>query len=329
MNIFGCCLLYHEHHLGCCLPVIPSSILSCGPNVACRLGGEGGRSDLTVVIEQQLHPSFRRLADDLYVLVSVPLVTALTGGPVQLRTLGGHLLQLPVDDNAVITPGSELVVPDQGMPVFGDLSGRRGVLHVKFKVNFPQHLSQQQQLLLRHALAGCEFPSLMPQADPGPPQLERLLHPPPQQPVPQMHIFEQQVAEEQPQSAQQQQRWRQQHTHISIAHQQFTAFASGSAASSSSSYLACAGVSGVGYQVGSNNSSVAGFACINSSASSRQVGICSNDWSAAAAAATAATAAAEPKDMQQLQQEGAAGQPTDKGSSQHRSHVCYSTSPRW
>eukprot|EP00775_Hariotina_reticulata_P010192 gene10192-10353_t len=152
----GCRVTYQE-----CLQVQVQPGVKEGTRITFPgLAGERGRSDLTLVIEQQLHPSFRRLADDLYVLVSVPLVTALTGGPVQLKTLSGQLLQLPVDDNAVITPGSELVVPDHGMPVFGDRSGRRGALHVKFKVNFPQHLSQQQQLLLRRALAGCESPPL-------------------------------------------------------------------------------------------------------------------------------------------------------------------------
>lgn len=113
-------------------------------------------SDLTFIVQQQLHPAFRRLKDDLYAIVHVPLVTALTGGPVSLTTLGGQLLQLPVGDG-IITPGSELVVPNHGMPVFGDSAGRRGALHVKFNVRFPQHLSQQQQALLRHTLADCEF----------------------------------------------------------------------------------------------------------------------------------------------------------------------------
>jgi DnaJ-class molecular chaperone len=119
-----------------------------------RFGDEdwqGNLSDLTFVVQQQQHPAFRRLADDLYAIVTVPLVTALTGGPVALRTLGGTLLQLPVRDD-VITPGSELVLPNQGMPVFGDAAGRRGALHVKFNVNFPSQLSRQQQLLLRHTL---------------------------------------------------------------------------------------------------------------------------------------------------------------------------------
>lgn len=44
----------------------------------------------------------------------------------------------------------------QGMPVFGDTTGRRGALHVRFRVCFPSHLSTQQQQMLRQALAEVE-----------------------------------------------------------------------------------------------------------------------------------------------------------------------------
>jgi hypothetical protein len=44
-------------------------------------------------------------------LLSCP--AALTGGPVELKTLNGQLLQLPVADNTIITPNSELVIHNQ------------------------------------------------------------------------------------------------------------------------------------------------------------------------------------------------------------------------
>lgn len=44
----------------------------------------------------------------------------------------------------------------QGMPVFGDTTGKRGALHVRFRVCFPSHLSPQQQQMLRQALAGSD-----------------------------------------------------------------------------------------------------------------------------------------------------------------------------
>jgi hypothetical protein len=159
--------------------------------------------DLTFVIHQQLHPLFRRLADDLYAIVDVPLVTALTGGPVTLPTLGGGTLRLPLADDAIITPNSEMVLANQvcvqqrlvtcargasqdraragvqshrsdpadkvhtracgcthgslqGMPVFGDAQGRRGALHIRFKVALPTSLTPQQQQQIRVTLLGLE-----------------------------------------------------------------------------------------------------------------------------------------------------------------------------
>jgi uncharacterized membrane protein len=41
----------------------------------------------------------------------------------------------------------------QGMPVFGDTSGKRGALHVRFRVCFPSQLSTHQQQMLRQALS--------------------------------------------------------------------------------------------------------------------------------------------------------------------------------
>jgi hypothetical protein len=40
-----------------------------------NLDPAGQQNNLTFIVQQQLHPSFRRLADDLYAIVSVPLVT--------------------------------------------------------------------------------------------------------------------------------------------------------------------------------------------------------------------------------------------------------------
>jgi DnaJ-class molecular chaperone len=40
-----------------------------------NLDPHGQQSDLTFIVQQQLHPAFRRLADDLYAIVNVPLVT--------------------------------------------------------------------------------------------------------------------------------------------------------------------------------------------------------------------------------------------------------------
>lgn len=53
------------------------------------------------------------------------------------------------------------------MPVFGDRTGKRGALHVRFRVCFPHHLSPQQQHMLRQALAEPSAQQVHAQAVPG------------------------------------------------------------------------------------------------------------------------------------------------------------------
>lgn len=48
----------------------------------------------------------------------------------------------------------------QGMPVFGDTSGKRGALHVRFRVCFPSQLSTHQQQMLRQALSDADEQAL-------------------------------------------------------------------------------------------------------------------------------------------------------------------------
>lgn len=57
--------------------------------------------------------------------------TALTGGPVHLKALNGQLLQLPLSDNTIITPNSELVLHNQvcvGSDCGGWACGRQEML---------------------------------------------------------------------------------------------------------------------------------------------------------------------------------------------------------
>lgn len=56
---------------------VAAAVMCCGAvcDRAGSLDPHGQQSDLTFVLQQQLHSDFRRLADDLYAIVSVPLVT--------------------------------------------------------------------------------------------------------------------------------------------------------------------------------------------------------------------------------------------------------------
>lgn len=59
-------------------------------------------ADLVIIIDEKAHPSFKRDGNDLIYKARVPLLQALLGTTVNLTTLDGRNLTIPVP--AVITP---------------------------------------------------------------------------------------------------------------------------------------------------------------------------------------------------------------------------------
>jgi DnaJ family protein B protein 4 len=116
-----------------------------------ELAPGGPAADLAFIVRQQPHPTFTRAGNDLHATVKLPLVTALTGGSAALRMPDGLTLELPINAAQPVSHGSVRVVPGEGMPISKE-PGRKGDLHVKFEVVFPQRLSQQQKEQLRHIL---------------------------------------------------------------------------------------------------------------------------------------------------------------------------------
>ncbi|KAK9150248.1 hypothetical protein Syun_008557 [Stephania yunnanensis] len=99
-------------------------------------------ADLVFIIDEKPHPVFTRDGNDLVVTQKISLVEALTGYTVQLTTLDGRSLTIPVTN--VIHPTYEEVVPREGMPVPKDPS-RKGNLRIKFNIKFPARLTADQK----------------------------------------------------------------------------------------------------------------------------------------------------------------------------------------
>ncbi|GFY85374.1 HSP40/DnaJ peptide-binding protein [Actinidia rufa] len=99
-------------------------------------------ADIIFVIVEKKHSLFRREGDDLEMTVEVPLVKALTGCTLSVPLLGGEKMSLKIDD--IIEPGSEKVITGQGMPKPKE-HGNRGNLVVKFQVQFPTELTDDQR----------------------------------------------------------------------------------------------------------------------------------------------------------------------------------------
>ena len=74
---------------------------------------------------------------------------ALCGTMVQLQTLDGRALSVPVHE--VASPSAEKVVPGEGMPLTKH-PGQRGNLRIRFEVLFPRQLNDGQRAILRQVL---------------------------------------------------------------------------------------------------------------------------------------------------------------------------------
>lgn len=99
-------------------------------------------ADLVFIIDEKPHPVFTREGNDLIVLQKISLADALTGYTVNLTTLDGRTLAIPVTN--VIHPEYEEVVPKEGMPLQKDQT-KKGNLRIKFNIKFPARLTAEQK----------------------------------------------------------------------------------------------------------------------------------------------------------------------------------------
>jgi curved DNA-binding protein len=107
------------------------------------IGGPAG--DLFLVVKVLPHAVFERDGDDLRCELPLDLYTAVLGGEVIVRTLGGDVkLKIPPETQS----GRTIRLAGQGMPHLRE-SNTRGDLWVKVRVTIPQHLSEREQELFQ------------------------------------------------------------------------------------------------------------------------------------------------------------------------------------
>eukprot|EP01126_Amoeba_proteus_P035796 TRINITY_DN361_c0_g1_i4.p1 TRINITY_DN361_c0_g1~~TRINITY_DN361_c0_g1_i4.p1 ORF type:complete len:201 (+),score=64.78 TRINITY_DN361_c0_g1_i4:96-698(+) len=112
--------------------------------------------DVILVVKVMSHPIFKRKDNHLVIDQTIPLVNALTGYCFTVQHLDGRKLYISTPPNTIISPGTQLEVPDEGLPVRKWIS-ERGVLIVHFDVQFPTYLDPGQVNSLTKIL-----PDLMP-----------------------------------------------------------------------------------------------------------------------------------------------------------------------
>jgi len=106
--------------------------------------------DLLVSVSVKEHPLFKRIGNDLLVVVHVSLYEALLGFRREIVHLDGHKVAFGVERGAVLKPGSGLEIADEGMPLREDPSSY-GKLIVKFAVDFPEEVDDKSAAALEEA----------------------------------------------------------------------------------------------------------------------------------------------------------------------------------
>jgi len=119
-----------------------------------QLQGEGGngasRGDLYVVVHVVQHDLFKRDGDHLYCQMVIPLTTAILGGEIEVPTLSGEVISVPVQRGTQYGDLSE--IPDRGLPKL-KRPDRFGKLIVQWVVDIPKRVTKEQEALLRQFAA--------------------------------------------------------------------------------------------------------------------------------------------------------------------------------
>ncbi|KAL5727684.1 hypothetical protein ACHQM5_000852 [Ranunculus cassubicifolius] len=107
-------------------------------------------ADLVFILDEKPHSVFKREDNDLVIKKSISLVEALTGHTINLTTLDGRNLRIPITD--VVGPNSRHVVEREGMPISKDTS-KKGNLIIEFDIKFPARLTAEQKTGIRKMLS--------------------------------------------------------------------------------------------------------------------------------------------------------------------------------
>ncbi|KAL8256969.1 hypothetical protein R6Q59_029010 [Mikania micrantha] len=108
-------------------------------------------ADLIFIIDEKPHDVFTREGNDLVVNEEISLLEALTGKTVELTTLDGRILAIPVTE--MVKPGYELTIANEGMPISKE-PRKKGNLRIRFDVRYPSRLTNEQKSDLRRVLGG-------------------------------------------------------------------------------------------------------------------------------------------------------------------------------
>mmetsp|Transcript_79025 Transcript_79025/g.154544 ORF Transcript_79025/g.154544 Transcript_79025/m.154544 type:complete len:312 (-) Transcript_79025:273-1208(-) len=106
-------------------------------------------ADLVFCVVERVHAKLVRDGHNLIFNTKLSLADALTDCSVEVPTLDGRMLSIPVPE--VVAPGYERAIPEEGMPL-SKKPGVRGDLIIRFSLVFPEYLSEDKKAQLRKLL---------------------------------------------------------------------------------------------------------------------------------------------------------------------------------
>ncbi|XP_064405470.1 dnaJ homolog subfamily B member 1-like [Halichondria panicea] len=105
-------------------------------------------ADIVFIVKDKEHLLFKRDGVDLLYKPDIPLKAALIGGSIEVPTLDGRVIRVPITE--IVSPGYRKTVVGEGMPLVGETGS--GDLIVEFNIVFPHSLNQSQKSLIKQAL---------------------------------------------------------------------------------------------------------------------------------------------------------------------------------
>ncbi|MES1905598.1 MAG: hypothetical protein MHPSP_002681 [Paramarteilia canceri] len=109
--------------------------------------------DIIFVLKQKEHKIFKREGDNIIITVNVELKEAFEPRPRRYRVtnIDSKEIDVTIPQNEIITNKTVKVFPSYGMPI-SKIKGKRGDLLVKFDVNIPDKLPEQQRIAIVSSL---------------------------------------------------------------------------------------------------------------------------------------------------------------------------------
>jgi len=118
--------------------------------------------DIIFVVQVTPHDLFKRSGNDLIMEKKIDLVDALVGYSFKFTHLDGKSVIVEVKSGQIIKPGDIREVSGMGMPMYSR-TFELGSLFIKFDVNFPTKLNNDQTVALKKVFEPTKPPETSPE----------------------------------------------------------------------------------------------------------------------------------------------------------------------